>query len=123
MNVDLNSLSSSLILGTTLYRNKGGISNKIIGQAGYALCAAVAVIETITALAFSILSLLIYPLFSTAPWEHSTKWLSSSAFTLVWSLADFLLNLFVVRLVADENSARQILASGNIMIIPPGAIV
>jgi hypothetical protein len=120
--IEINSLSSSLMLGTTLYRNQIGISNKLIAQVGYALIALVSAIETVVALAFSVLSLVAYP-FSSRPFEHSTKWLGSSAFSLAWSATDFILNLFIFKLVADEKSARQMAPGGNFMIIPPNAIL
>ena len=122
MSIEMNSFSSSLMLGTTLYRNQPGVTNKLIAQAGYALTAVVSAVETVTALAFSALSLVAYP-FSSTPFEHSTKWLGSSAFSLGWSVADFILNLFVLELVADEKSARKILQSGNLMRIPHGAVL
>lgn len=121
MAIQLNSFSSSLMLGTTLYRNQPGVSNKIIAQAGYALIALVSTVETAAALAFSALSLLAYP-FSSTPFELSVQWLGSSTFALGWSLTDFLLNLFVVRMVADEPSARQILHSGDLMRMPANAV-
>ena len=122
MSIGMNSFSSSLMLGTTLYRNQPGVTNKLIAQAGYALTAAVSAVETVAALAFSALSLVAYP-FSSTPFEHSTKWLSSSAFSLGWSVTDFILNLFILKLVADEKSARKILQSGNLMMLPHGAVL
>ncbi len=122
MPIEINSFSSSLMFGTTLYRNQSGFSNKLIAQAGYALTAIVSAVETVAALAFSALSLTAYP-FSSTPFECSTKWLGSSAFSLGWSVTDFILNLFVLKLVADERSARQILQSGNLMKIPQGAVI
>jgi hypothetical protein len=121
MNVSLNSFSSSLMLGATLYRNRPGFSNKLIAQVGYALIAVVSAIETAAALAFSALSLVVYP-FSSTPFDHSAKWLDSSVFSLGWSAVDFALNLFVSPLIADEKSVRQILVSGDLMWIPPGAV-
>jgi hypothetical protein len=117
----MNSLASSLILGVTLYRNQPGISNKCLAQVGYASTAAVATVESVAALTFCAGSLALYPL-SSAPLEQSVNWLSSSSFSIVWSATDFLLNPFVSTLVADEQSARQIANSGNLMTIPQGAI-
>lgn len=122
MSIKMNSFSSSLMLGITTYRNQPGVSNKLIAQAGYALTAVVSAVETVAALTFSALSLVVYP-FSSTPFEHSTKWLGSSAFSIGWSVVDFILNPFVFLLVADEKSARQILQSGNLMIIPRGAVL
>lgn len=122
MSIELNSFSSSLMLGTTLYRNQPGVTNKVIAQAGYALTAVVASVETVAALVFTALSLAASP-FSSTPFLLSMKWLSSSYFSLGWSAIDFFLNLFVLKLVADEKSARQILQSGNLTVIPHGAIV
>lgn len=120
MDIGINSLSSSLMLGTTLYRNQPGLSNKIIAQAGYALIALVAAVETVVALTFLALSLVAY---SPTSFEHSTQWLSSSVFSFGWSAADFFLNPFVIRLVADEKSARRILQSGDFMMVPHGAVI
>jgi hypothetical protein len=118
----MNSLSSSLILGVTLYRNQPGVSNKCLAQVGYASTAAVATVESVAALTFCAGSLALYPV-SSAPLQQSASWLSSSSFSIIWSATDFLLNPFVVRLVADEPSARQIANSGNLMRIPRGAII
>ncbi len=122
MAIEMNSFSSSLMLGTTLYRNQPGVSNKLIAQASYAFIAVMSAVETVAALALSALSLVAYPCSST-PFEHSTKWLGSCYFSLGWSAADFILNPFVVNLVADEKSVRQILQSGNLMMIPHGAVL
>jgi len=122
MSIEMNSFSSSLMLGTTLYRNQPGVSNKLMAQAGYALIAVVSTVEAAVALAFSALSLIVYPVSST-PFEHSIKWLYSSVFSLGWSVTDFVLNLCAFKLVADEKSARKILQSGNLMMIPPGAVL
>jgi hypothetical protein len=118
----MNSLSSSLVLGVTLYRNQPGVSNKCLAQVGYASTTAVAAVESIAALAFCAGSLALYPV-SSAPLENSVNWLSSSSFSIVWSATDFLLNPFVLKLVADASSARQIANSGNLMRIPRGAII
>jgi hypothetical protein len=122
MTIEMNSFSSSLMLGTTLYRNQPGISNKLIAQAGYALIVTISGVETTAALAFSALSLVAYP-FSSTPFEHSTKWLDSSLFSFVWSIADFGLNPFVLKLVADEKSARYMVQNGDLMMIPHDAIL
>jgi hypothetical protein len=120
MAIEMNSFSSGLIYGTTLYRNQPGVSYKLIAQAGYALTAVVSAVETFVALAFSALSLIVYPISST-PFEHSTKWLGSSAFSLGWSVGDFVINLFMLKLVADEKSVRKMLQNGNLMMMPHGA--
>lgn len=122
MPIEINSFSSSLMLGTTLYRNQQGVSNKLIAQVGYALTAVVSVVEIVAAFIFSALSLVVYP-FSSTPFMHSVKWFDSSGFAFGWSVIDFILNPFVRGLVADERSARLILESGNLMIVPPGAVL
>jgi hypothetical protein len=116
----MNSLSSGLIYGVTLYRNQPGVFNKLTAIAGYALVAMVATAETIATLAFTLLSTIMIP-FSRTPFQLSVQWLGSSAFCLGWSITNFCLNLFVPVLVADERSARNILETGNLMVIPDGA--
>ena len=116
----MDSLSSSLILGVTFYRNQSGIGNKCLAQAGYALTAAVAVVESVAALTFSTLALAYYPL-SSVPFEKTVTWLKSSSFSMIWSATHFALNPFVKWLVADERSARQIVASGQFLSILPNA--
>ncbi|CUI17432.1 Conserved hypothetical protein [Candidatus Protochlamydia naegleriophila] len=118
----LNSLSSALVLGVTLCRNKPGISNKCLAQVGYALAATTATIESIAAIIFCVGSLALYPV-SAVPLKHSVNWLDSSSFSVVWAVTDFLLNPFVLKLVANESSARQIVSSGNLMKIPRNAII
>lgn len=120
--IEMNSLSSSLMLGTTLYRNQTGITNKFGAQFGYFLIGVIAAVESVAALVFTALSLLVYP-FSSAPFARSTIWLGSCAFSLGWSVTDFIFNLFADKLVADEKSARKILESGNMKLIPHGALI
>jgi hypothetical protein len=119
--VSFNSFSSSLIFGTTVYRNQYGIFNKFIAQAGYALTAVVAAIETLAALAFSALTLIVYP-FSSTPFERSITWLGSCVFSFGWSIIDFILNPFLIKLVADEESARLMLDQGDLLDTPDGAV-
>src|SRR4029077_19871666 len=92
--IEINSFSSSLMFGIRLYRNRGGIANRLIAQMGYALTAVIATIETVVACAFCALSLLVYPL-SSMPFDHCAEWVSSSAFSIGWSMTDFILNLFI----------------------------
>lgn len=120
--VEFNSFSSGLVLGATLYRNQQGVANKFVAQVGYALTAVIAAVETVAALAFSILSVAAYP-FSSKPLANSMTWLSSSAFSLVWSAGYFCLNLFVKELVADEESMREMLDERDLTEIPSGAIL
>lgn len=122
MSIEVNSFSSALTLGTTLYRNRPGVTNLLVAQVVYPLIAAVALAEAVAALVFSTLSLLVYPI-SSFPFRLSVTYLDSSAFCLGWSITDFFLNPFLGRLIADEKSARQILQSGNLLAIPRGAIV
>ncbi len=122
ISIQANSFSSSLILGTTIYRNEPGICNKIIAQVSYALIIPVALVESVAALAFSALSLLALP-FSATPLRNSFECFKSSTFSLGWAFVDFFLNPFMATLVADEKSARRILESRNFMVIPRGAIV
>jgi hypothetical protein len=119
---NMNSLSSGLIFGVTLYRNQPGVGNKVLAQWGYALTATVAIVESVAALAITAGSAAFYPV-DPLPLKNSVNWLSSSSFSVVWSAADFLLNPGVERLVADEKSARQIASNGDLMRIPRGAII
>jgi hypothetical protein len=119
----INSFSSGLMLGTTLYRNKGGAGCKVIALAGYPLIAVAAVVETIVSTIFVAASLVFYPI-SNRPLNGSLTWLSSSSFCFFWSAADFLLSLFSCPvLVADEASARQIVSSGNLLMLPRNALL
>jgi hypothetical protein len=119
--MELHSLSSSLMFGTTLYRNQAGIVNKGVAQAGYALIAVVAVVETVVAAFFTTLCLVASP-FNLAPFDRAGVWLLSSTFSIVWAGVDFVLNPFVVRLIADEGSA-MLVRLRNLMLIPRGAFL
>jgi hypothetical protein len=121
MSLKLKSYSSSLMHGTTLYRNQSGVINKIFAQAGYALISLAAAIETIAATIFCFISLVCFP-FSSKPLEYGKKWIKSSAFSIGWSLIDFFLNPFAVKLVSEEKMARRVLKSGNIFQIPRSAM-
>ena len=122
LQVEINSLSSSLMLGVTLYRNRQDAPGKLLAQVGYGLIPLVAAVETVAALAFSALSLAIYP-WSREPFEHASKWLDSSLFSFGWSAVDFLLNLFVTPLIADEETARLMVQRRDIQRIPHRAII
>jgi hypothetical protein len=115
--ISLNSLSSSLMFSTTLYRNQNGCGSKLAAQMAYAVIALVAIVETAVAGVFFALSLLTYPCTS-AYFQRAMTWLKSSAFSIVWAAADFAMNLFFVVLVADEPSAWQIFKGGDLSTFP-----
>jgi hypothetical protein len=126
MIVEMNSFSSSLMFSTTLFRNQSGVANKVTAQVGYALIAAVAAVESAVALAFTALSMIFswcLPCCFPLSYQHSTTWLGSSALSLGWSLANFCLNPCIRALVADERSVRHMIQNGDIMMLPPGAIL
>jgi len=108
--------------GVTLHRNQPNFLPKVQAQVGYALIAVVAAVETAVSLLFTGLSFSL-SLGQSAFYRDTSRWLSSSAFSLGWSVADFFLNLQVYVLVADEASARAILRSGNLMWLPPDALL
>lgn len=118
----INSLSSGLMLGVTLYRNQPGVGNKCLAQIGYASTAGVATVESVVALASCIGSMALYPI-SSVPFERSVTWFGSSFFSIAWSTADFVMNPLVQILVADEPSARRIAQNREFMRIPVGAVV
>lgn len=122
MSFEINSFSSGLMLGITLYRNQPGSASKAVAQVGYALTALASVVETTVALPFATLSLLAYP-FSSIPFEYTSKWIASSAFSFGWSVVDLFLNPFMYNLVADEKSALHILQSGDLTMLPFGALL
>lgn len=122
MSYGLHSYSSSLMLGTTLFRNQSGIRNKLIAQAGYAMIAVIATAESVAALAACLFSIFISPC-SIAPLKRHLCWLESSLFTIPWSVVDFLLNPFVLKLVANESSAHNMYKQCDLLNIPSGAII
>lgn len=107
---------------TSLYRNDRGIGNKIIAQIAYGLTAVVAMVESIAALIFLAFSAVAY-LFSPELLANATKWIGSSTFSIIWAVADFILNPFVSPLVADEQSARSLFKSGRLFQIPASAVI
>ncbi len=116
---NFDSLSSSLMTGVTLFKNR---SSGIIAEAGYVLAFAVSIIETLAALICVPVSAMFYPL-SDKPLNENIKWLQSAAFCVVWSLADIFMNLnpLIGRLIADEAHARM--AIRNPLSIPHGTLV
>jgi hypothetical protein len=119
--IRLNSLSSGLMLGVTLFRNQNSFSAKLIAQGGYAVTALIAHIESLAALCFLALSIPLC-LYSNKPFERAFVWVESSLFCLTWAVVDFILNPFVDPLIADEKNAFQIAKEGNFFKIPRGAI-
>lgn len=113
----MDSLSSSLMLGATLYRNQPGRIHKAVAEVGYAFVAVVAAVETVAALTFSAIGLVAHP-FSPTLFNHSVTWLNSSVFSLGWSITDLFLNLVLDPLVADEKSARYFLNNGTLQRCP-----
>jgi len=122
INVRPKSLSSSLMMVINLYRNKPGVFNKAQAQIAYPMVAAAAIVESVVASIFTILSTLSLP-FSKNNFNYCTTWLKSSTFTIMWSLADFLINPFCFVVVADEKSAKSIARAGDLMWLPFDAIV
>lgn len=121
-NVDINSFSAGLMLGTTLYRNQAGLYNKVGAQIGYGLITVIALVESAVALPFVALSLVLLPL-SFGFISHSFSWLTSSLFCVVWSAVDFIFNPFCDSLIADEQSVRLVFAMNNPFVLPPNALV
>jgi len=50
--------------------------------------------------------------------EKMSQWLSSSAFSIVWALADVAANIVCNDMVQTERVARACAASGNIFAVP-----
>lgn len=122
MSIEVNSLSSNLILHTTLYRNQQGCCNKLIAQVWYGLIPIAAAVEILFAATITALSSVLYPC-SAKPFAFAVKWLNSSAFSFVWSMVDFIMNPAATVLVADEKSARLIKKNGNFWVYPPGSVI
>jgi len=117
----LNSLSSSLLFGVTLYRNNSGICGRIAAQIGYFFTGLVAVIESVSATILMGFSLVFYPISST-PFERTVNWLSSCSFCIVWSTMDFIISPFVHVLIADENSAQKVATTFQLFSLPRNAV-
>lgn len=116
------SLASNLMYSNTKMRNEGDEEVlRAISQVGYALILVIALVESAVALPFTLLSLITLP-FTRAIFYESVSWLKSSSFTILWSVVDLVLNPFMDRLVADERSARIIYFSGNLFVVPQGAV-
>lgn len=113
MTFTIDSFSSSLMLGTTCYRNQPGVCKKSFAQGVYPIITVVAAIETVAALIFCTLSLPLYPC-SSSPLKESVIWLKSSSFTILWSFTDFFLNPFLHVLAANESQARALASSRDI---------
>ncbi len=104
------SLSSSLMTGTAAYRNAPEVRNKVIAEVGYAAIALIAAIETLAAAIFTAGLLIIYP-FAPQPFEHTLKWLDSSAFCTGWAVVNLALNPVLLYLAEDESRARALAKS------------
>ncbi len=117
-----NSLSSSLMTGINLYRNNPGLLNKAQAQVAFPIVTITAVVETIAASIFTILSALTL-LFTNSYFTHSLTQLKSSSFTIIWSIVDFLINPFCHTVVADEESAKFIAQTGELFLMPRNAII
>lgn len=120
MNIGFNSISSALMYDLTRLRNRSDTGKKI-AVVGYPCITAAALVESAAAALACAASTAVYPVTST-PLNFSARWLSSSYFTIYWSAVDFFLNFGVVNLIADEESARRAVGTGNIMRLPRGSI-
>lgn len=107
-NIPFLSLSSALMCGVTVYRNQPAAANKLLAEAGYAVTACVAVIETVAAGILCVGAYLITPL-NPSLFDHTAAHLASSSFCIVWSIANLFLNLFADSgtMMADEHHARR----------------
>ncbi|NGX58467.1 MAG: hypothetical protein K940chlam3_01374 [Chlamydiae bacterium] len=117
------SFSSALMMGVTVYRNDT-ISGRFCAVIAYPCITVIALVESAVAAVFVCLSLSLY-VFSEESFQQSLSWFKSSSFTIIWSIADTVLSLnpFIIRLAADEVSAKEIYLNGRIFEIPRGALV
>jgi hypothetical protein len=86
----------------------------ILAEGGYLMILLLSAAETLISASFYLLSSCFCP---QEIIENQRNWLKSSAFCIVWSLTDAVLNPFLI-LAADESSARTIALSGNLTTMP-----
>ena len=117
------SFSSALMMGVTLYRNDT-IVGRFSAEIVYLCTVKIALIETAVAAVFTCFTIPL-AIVTTKPFSRSVTWLSSSLFTVIWSLAYVILNLgpFVYKLVADERSARSNFLNFKLLNIPDRALI
>ncbi len=115
---NFDSLSSQTMTAITMVRNRHPVG--IRAEVCYAVVPAIATVEIIISGTLTVASL---PLYRACPdlLDHSYRWLKSSAFSFTWAFADLAANPFSERLVADEESARQMILNLNFTYFPPGS--
>jgi hypothetical protein len=113
--LNLTSLSSGIILGTTLYRNnKPNLLKKCVAELGYAAAHLIALAESVVAIVSYAGSFALYPLFTNQTRANLEEWVWSSLFDINWALVYFILNPFVERLAADEPTARAMVRARSL---------
>lgn len=106
----------------TLQRNQPGLHGKVLAQAGFAFIACAALVETIFASLLTLGSLFLLPC-SVKPFLYTVNWISSSSFSLMWSLCSFFVNPFMDKMVADEASACAQIKSRTLKPFPIGSLI
>lgn len=92
----------------------------IATEVGLGVLATTAIIETIAYASLTFLSLCLFPV-TDRPCKFFAHLLQSSAFTVIWSVADFLYyNLFYINILTQEKNAR--LFASYIQCSPPMSV-
>lgn len=91
-------------------------------QIAYPIVTIIAIVETLVALNFTALASFSLLTKYSYYYKSSIAWLQSSSFSILWSLADFVLNPFAFILVADEFSAISFAKNGKLGMLPPNTL-
>ena len=129
------SISSNILSHITSFRNPNGPEQEwtravhknaanplkvIAAEVGYIATIPFAIVETAIAAIGNFFSAFL----SIGQENHDkmTAWLKSSAFSIAWSVADAVINLFCNDMIQTESVAKACAASGNIFQVPVEAI-
>ena len=131
----MQSLSSSIISNITAFRNPNGTEQvwarnlsrfpanplKVaLAEVGYIVAIPFAIIETAIS-AIAKLFTVCLPMNQTSH-DAMTDWLSSSAFSIIWSGGDAAINLVCNDMIVSERVARACASRGNIFVVPREAL-
>lgn len=129
------SMSSHILSNITAFRNPNGPEQEwtqkivrnpanpvkvVLAEVGYLVTIPFAIIETALSTIAKLFSVCL-PI-GQARHEAMSNWLRSSAFSVVWSTGDALINLFCNDMIVTEKVARACATSGNIFAVPLEAL-
>jgi hypothetical protein len=135
----MSSLSSYIISNATLFRNPNGTEQEwtqtahrkfynpakmIASEAAYLFCIPFSIVETALSSIYFVFAFLTFCRSPTGAYAigQAGGWMVSSAFSIIWSATDSIINPFCNDMITTEKVAIACAASGNVFRVPVEAL-